>query len=1206
MKTIGLTKEQKEELDKFGANTWFVEYLHEQYEKNPSQLPVQWQKFFGKVTGKSEDNGQLASKQNGTLFNLGNIEFPVPGEEDETQIIAGGPAKILENMNSSLTVPVATSQRTIPVKLLEENRRVLNQFLQKKNAGKVSFTHLISWAILKAVEKVPVLNNAFTIINGKPYIIKRRNINLGLAIDIEKKDGSHSLIVPNIKYANRMNFKQFWDTYDDLVNRSRKGLIDPAEFAGTTITLTNPGTIGTAASVPRLMVGQGTIIATGVIQYSPEYQAMSPSTISALGVSKVMTITSTYDHRIIQGAESGLFLKEINELLLGKDNFYNEIFEALKIPYMPYTWKADYQPGIFDNAANTEEIEKQAKVLQLINLYRVRGHLIANLDPLGFQTPYHPELDPATYSLTIWDMDRYFITGGFSGLKTASLRQILDILQRTYCEKIGVEYMHIQNPEEKVWLQSKMEPIKNTPDFSPDFKKRILNKLINAETFEHFIHTKFIGHKRFSLEGSETLIPVLDMLLEDASQSNVLEVVLGMAHRGRLNVLANIIGKSYESILSEFEDIKDPESIAGSGDVKYHLGATGKYITYSGKMITVSVASNSSHLEWVNPVVEGIVRAKQTRLGDNKAHRKILSVLIHGDAAFAGQGIVAETLNLSQLSGYRTGGTVHIIINNQIGFTTTPEDARSSVYASDVAKMIQAPIFHVNGDDPEASLWVTRLAFEYRQIFKKDVVIDLFGYRKHGHNEGDEPGFTQPLLYDKIKSHPSVKEIYEKTLLNSQVLSEEVINGMNEEITNELGVAFDKIKKRSISFNIDAPLAVPKEKIEAIKPMRDTSISEEVLITIVEKSTALPEGFSIHPKLKKFLEKRKDIIEGKSGAEWAFAETLAFGSLLLEGTPVRLSGQDSVRGTFSQRHLALTDIKSGNDYVPLNYLSKNQAQLEPLDSFLSEAAVLGFEYGYSTADPLALVIWEAQFGDFANGAQVIIDNFIVASYDKWHLPNSLVLLLPHGYEGQGPEHSSARLERFLILCAEENIQVCYPSTPAQYFHVLRRQIKNAVQKPLILMTPKSLLRLPEAKSPREDFIKGAFREIIDDESIDGKDNIRKVLLTSGKVYYDLMKFRNDNKITDTAIVRIEQFYPYKQDQAKQVIRSYTNAKEIVWVQEEPKNMGAWNFLYPRLTDDLSEGQKLSYSGRPEGASPAVGSAKISNQQQHDLVANAFR
>ncbi len=787
MKTLELTKEQKEELEKFGANTWFVEYLHRQFLENPSSLPEQWQKFFGKVTGDNKTNGKTNNQQTANLMSgFKNIKMPEPNEEDETQIIAGSSERILENMINSLSIPVATSQRSVPVKLLEENRKIINHYLKKKNRGKVSFTHLISWAILKAVSSIPAMNNAFSVVNNKNVIIKRKNVNLGLAIDLERKDGSHSLIVPNIKNANSKNFHEFWEAYEDLVNRSRKGQIDPSEFLGTTITLTNPGTIGTAASVPRLMVGQGTIVATGAIQYSPEYQAMSPSTISTLGISKVMTVTSTYDHRIIQGAESGLFLKEIQELLLGKDNFYEEIFESLSIPMKPLSWETDYQPGIFDSASNTEEIEKQAKVLQLINLYRVRGHLIANLDPLGFQTPYHPELDPATFGLTLWDLDRYFITGGFSGLKTATLRQILEILQKTYCEKIGAEYMHIQNPAEKIWIQNKMEPVKNIPNFDLDSKKTILDKLIIAESFEHFIHNRFIGHKRFSLEGSETLIPVLDMILNDASDNGIQEVVLGMAHRGRLNVLANIIGKPYDSIFSEFEDIPDPNSIEGSGDVKYHLGATGKYKTRNGKNISVSVASNPSHLEWVNPVVEGIVRAKQTRLGDDKQHRKVMSLLIHGDAAFAGQGIVAETLNLSQLSGYRTGGTVHIIINNQIGFTTTPEDARSSVYATDVAKMIQAPIFHVNGDDPEAALWVAKFAFEFRQIFKKDVVIDLFGYRRHGHNEGDEPGFTQPLLYEKIKNHPSVKEIYSQSLLKEKALTSDEIEKMNDEIINVL------------------------------------------------------------------------------------------------------------------------------------------------------------------------------------------------------------------------------------------------------------------------------------------------------------------------------------------------------------------------------------------------------------------------------------
>ncbi|HLG32746.1 MAG TPA: multifunctional oxoglutarate decarboxylase/oxoglutarate dehydrogenase thiamine pyrophosphate-binding subunit/dihydrolipoyllysine-residue succinyltransferase subunit [Ignavibacteriaceae bacterium] len=1205
MKSKKLTKEQQEELEKFGANTWFVEYLHKQYSENPEEVPEQWRKFFSEVGGKEGGNGK-GSDTGIDGVNLQNLNLPQPGEEDEVQVIAGSSEKILTNMNTSLTIPVATSQRSIPVKVLEENKILINNYLKKQNKGKISFTHLISWAILKAIKKNPSLNNAFTVLNNKPHIIKRKDVNLGLAIDIEKKDGSRSLIVPNIKKANRLNFIEFWGAFDDLITKARKGTIDPAEFFGTTITLTNPGTLGTVASVPRLMVGQGAIIATGAIQYNAEYQAMSPATISALGISKVMNITSTYDHRIIQGAESGLFLKEINELLLGKDNFYDEIFESLQLPVKPLKWETDYQPGIFESGGSTEEIVKQAKVLQLINLYRVRGHLNAHLDPLSTNVNYHPELDPSNYNLTLWDLDRYFITGGFGGLKTATLRQILDVLQKTYCEKIGVEYMHIQNPAEKVWLQDKMEPVKNLPACDVETKKRILQKLVFAESLEHFIHKKFIGHKRFSLEGSETLIPVLDILLNEASRQNISEVVLGMAHRGRINVLTNIIGKSYDSIFSEFEDIKDPNSIAGSGDVKYHLGATGKYKTQDGKIITVSVASNPSHLEWVNPVVEGIVRAKQTRISDEKSHQKIMSLLIHGDAAFAGQGIVAETLNLSQLSGYRTGGTVHIIVNNQIGFTTTPEDARSSQYATDVAKMIQAPIFHVNGDDPEASIWVTKLAFEFRQIFKKDVVIDLFGYRRHGHNEGDEPGFTQPLLYEKIKSHPSVRKIYADKLLNEEIVTENEINKIYKGFDDTLTKAFDKIKREISKFEIDIPLAVPVKMIgEHSSESSKTNLTEELFNEVIEGITRVPVEFRGHPKLSKFLERRKKILDSSENADWALAESIAFGSLLLEGTPVRLSGQDSVRGTFSQRHLALTDMTTGEEHVPLNHIRQGQAHIEALDSLLSEAAVLGFEFGYSTADPLALVIWEAQFGDFVNAAQVIVDNFIVASYEKWQVPNSLVMLLPHGFEGQGPEHSSARLERFLILCAENNMQVCNASTPSQYFHLLRRHIKHKMQIPLVIMTPKSLLRLPQASSAKEEFITGRFHEVLDDAFVTSKNSVTKILFTSGKIYYDLVDFRDKNKNENTAIVRLEQFYPFPSKQIKKMLMSYPSLKNIVWVQEEPMNMGAWSFVSQRLLTQIERDIKLSYAGRVESASPAVGSYHISIRDQKRLLKEAF-
>ncbi len=1206
MKPEKLTKKQKEEIEKFGANTWFVESLYKQYEQKPEEVPDQWKNFFGNVENKNVGNAHLSSETTGSLTIPKNIEMPKPGEEDEIKVIAGSSQRILDNMNSSLTIPVATSQRTIAVKLLEENRIIINQHLQKKNEGKVSYTHIISWAILKALIKVPALNNGFTILNGKPNILIRKNVNLGLAIDIERKDGTRSLLVPNIKAANKLNFKEFWKAYDDIVSRSRKGTIDPAEFLGTTVTLTNPGTIGTVSSIPRLMIGQGAIIATGAIQYNAEYQAMSSSTISSLGISKVMNITSTYDHRIIQGAESGMLLREINDLLLGKDGFYEEIFNLLKIPSRPMQWESDYQPGGFDNGISTDEIIKQAKVLQLINMYRVRGHLLADLDPLGTRAVYHPELDPSSFNLTVWDLDRHFVTGGFGALKTATLREVINILQKTYCEKIGVEYMHIQNPAEKVWLQSKMEPSKNSPSFDNNVKKNVLDKLIKAELFENFIHTKFVGHKRFSLEGSETLIPVMDKILNQAAEHGIEEIVLGMSHRGRLNVLTNIIGKSYESIFNEFEDNKDPNTIQGSGDVKYHLGATGKYPTGNGKSVVISVASNPSHLEWVDPVVEGIVRAKQTRLGDSKAHQRVMPILIHGDAAFAGQGVVAETLNLSQLSGYRTGGTIHIIVNNQIGFTTTPEDSRSTTYATDVAKMIQAPIFHVNGDDPEAALWVTQIAFEYKLIFKKDVVIDLFGYRRHGHNEGDEPGFTQPLLYDKIKLHTSVKNLYVQKLLNDGTVNSTEVEQLHTSFSNELGKAFETIKRKGASFTNDPPLAVSKKELLSFHKSESTAITEETLKEVIISLSTLPNEFNGHPKLDKFLEKRKKLIDGSEAADWALAESIAFGSLLLEGTPVRLSGQDSVRGTFSQRHIAFTDIKTGKEYFPLNHISNSQAKLEALDSSLSEAAVLGFEYGYSTADPLALVLWEAQFGDFANGAQIIIDNFIVASYEKWGLPNGVVMLLPHGFEGQGPEHSSARLERFLILCAEDNMQVCNITTPSQYFHILRRQVKKAVRKPLVIMAPKSMLRLPEAKSPKENFISGKFEEILDDELINNKKDAAKIIITSGKVYYDLTKYRTKNKIGNTAIVRIEQFYPFNKKRFVEILELYPNAKKIIWLQEEPKNMGAWNFLQGRIGELITDQQKLICVSRPESASPAVGSGKLSNQQQINLVEEAYK
>jgi len=1047
------------------------------------------------------------------------------------------------------------------------------------------------------------MNFAFTIVNNEPQVIKRKEINIGLAIDLEKKDGTRSLIVPNIKKADTMNFREFFDAYNDIITRARKNKIEISDFQHISISLTNPGTLGTVSSSPRLMVGQGCIVATGSIDYPAGFQAATKDTISSLGISKVMNITSTYDHRIIQGAESGLFLKKIDKLLTGEENFYEHIFEDLKIPFKPIGWSLDNNPDDFGGLRNIKEIEKQSKAIQLINMFRVRGHLIANLDPLKPKAHYHPELDPVNYGFTVWDYDREFITDGLGGLHSAKLRDILEMLHDTYCENIGVEYRHIQDPEEKLWLQSNMESVRNKPIFNSYVKKNILYKLIQAEKFEQYIDKKYLGHKRFSLEGSETLIPVLDFLLNDAANEGVSELMLGMAHRGRLNVLANIIGKSMYSIFSEFEDINDINSVQGSGDVKYHLGAAGVYHTFDGKDIKVSVASNPSHLEFINPVVEGIVRAKQINSKDTEKNN-IIPVLIHGDAAFAGEGIVAETLNLSQLQGYRTGGTIHLIINNQIGFTTPPADARSSIYASDVAKMVQAPIFHVNGDDPESTLWVTKLAYEFKMKFNKDVVVDIFSYRRLGHNETDEPGFTQPLMYKIIREHKSVRKIYEDKLIYEKIISTDDSKEMENKIHNLMETDYNKAHKESLEFNTDIPLAISKDVIKIFKNDKPTNISFDILKKITEGITVFPPDFSIHPKLVKFIENRKDFLNKDNSVDWSFAEALAFGSLLLENNPVRLSGQDSARGTFSQRHVVMTDYISGKEYIPLNNIAKNQAIIEPLDSLLSEAAVLGFEYGYSTADPVTLVLWEAQFGDFANGAQVIIDNFIVSSYNKWKLPNNLVMLLPHGSEGQGAEHSSARIERYLALCADGNIILCNPTTPAQYFHLLRRQAKMIERRPLIIFTPKSLLRHPEVRSTKDEFINGTFKEIIDDNS-ENKNSVEKIILTSGKVYYDLLKYRKENNIKNTAIIRLEQYYPYPQKELKEILNQYINLKKLIWAQEEPKNMGAIGFLITKLTKENLGDIEIEFISRSSSPSPAPGSYKIFAETQKKLIEEAF-
>lgn len=1239
-------------LEQFGSNYWFVSDLFQKFLEDGSQVTGYWQDYFSRLTGQQPvassgkaaeeislndspaDNSAAQRDESANLPASGTAKArtgssagaaAVPAQAAETSSdaripenylrIAGAQAKIIDNMNSSLSIPVATSQRTISVKLLDENRRIINQYRKKSGLAKVSFTHIIAFAIVKAVKDHPSLNNSYAVFDGKPYLVKKEKINLGIAVDIERKDKVRSLIVPNIKDAGRLNFEEFAQAYDDIIERSRTGRIEPSDFQETTITLTNPGTVGTVSSIPRLMTGQGLIIAIGVIEYPAEYQAVSPETITMLGIGKIMNLTSTYDHRIIQGAESGLFLKELSELLLGRSGFYEELFSDMHIPQHPVAWEEDisgsrpaesFPASALGSAAS---VEKQARILQLINYYRVRGHLIANLNPLGTQTFYHPELDPSTYGFTIWDYDRTYITGGLAGKETATLREILDVLHRTYCEKLGVEYMHIQNPEEKQWLQQMMEPKHNQPELTAEDKKRILWKLTTAEAFEHFLHNKYIGHKRFSLEGSETVIPVLDQILQLSGDCDVDELFMGMAHRGRLNILANIIGKPYEKIFSEFEGNIDPDSVQGTGDVKYHLGASGRVPLRSGKTITVSVASNPSHLEWVNPVVEGVVRAKQKRKGDENRSR-IIPLLIHGDAAFAGQGVVSETLNLSQLKGYRTGGTIHIIINNQIGFTTNPDEARSSMYASDAAKMVQSPIIHVNGDDPEYSLWAAEIAFEYRQKFHKDVVIDLFGFRRHGHNEGDDPAYTQPLMYQKIKKHPGVKEIYKNKLLREKLITEDEFKEMERLVYECLENGFNDSKTDTTHFSAAIPLAVTEEEIRNTPPDSRTSVDYQSVKAIADSITKLPEGFDINPKLLNMLNKRRGLLESSDYMlDWAYAETLAFGSLLKEGIPVRLSGQDSARGTFSQRHLILTNTRTGEEILPLNNLSVNGVSIEALDSLLSEAAVVGFEFGYSVADPLTLVLWEAQFGDFANGAQVIIDNFLTTSMQKWEQPNNLVLLLPHGYEGQGPEHSSARIERFLTLCAQDNMSVCYPTTPAQYFHLLRRQAKLRPGKPMVVFTPKSLLRLAEARSPVSELTDDSyFKNVIaEDSAIDDRSNNDKtsrIVFHTGKVHYDLKKFASENNISDALLVRLEQLYPFPEKEISEILNSHNDA-QLIWAQEEPENMGAGNYFFRKMNKCFPE-IKIRYAGRAESASPAAGSLTVHNKEQQQIMEKALK
>jgi 2-oxoglutarate decarboxylase len=1090
------------------------------------------------------------------------------GNGEQLIPLRGAAARIAENMVASLSIPVASSYRHIPVRVLEENRNLINKHRALQGKGKLSFTHIIAWAIVKALKSNPSLNHAFAENEGQPFRIVRTNVNIGLAIDVPGKDGSRALLVPNIKNADGMSFAQFAQAYDDIVARARANKIQIADFQGTTISLTNPGTVGTLGSVPRLMPWQGAIIAIGAMDFPAEFAGATEETRAMLGLSKVLMVTCTYDHRIIQGAESGSFLAKVKQLLLGEDNFYDQAFRDLKIPFLPIKWQSDKQISPTRYAAVNADVAKEAAVIQIINAYRVRGHLLANTNPLGTDPVYHAELDPSAYGLSIWDLDRPFLAGAVKAPSGAiasymqpyeTLREILDRLRQTYCASIGVEYMHIQEPAQKQWLQDRMEATMNLWTLEPAARERILQRLIQAEEFEHFLQNRFVGQKRFGLEGCESTIAVLDEVLDRCANENGHEAVIGMAHRGRLNVLANVVGKSMLQLFSEFEGEPNPDSVQGSGDVKYHLGASGIHRSSQGKEILVSVAFNPSHLEAVDPVVEGLVRPKQDRLGDTERAR-VIPILIHGDAALPGQGVVAEVLQLSQLEGYTTGGTIHLVINNQIGFTTNPLYGRTSVYCTDIARGVQSPIFHVNADDPEACIRVAQLAYDYRQQFKRDVFIDLVGYRRQGHNEADDPSYTQPVMYRKVKATPTVATKYSERLIREKLLGQDQVDSLRNAERDRLNEVFDLAKKKREEFIYEEFSQAPADEVN--QPIPATAADLSTLKTVIEACTALPEDFHLHPKLKTLIDRRRAVLNG-SPTDWGFAETLAFGSLVLEGTPVRLSGEDCTRGTFTQRHLGFYDYESGDTYIPLQHLP-DAARFDTYDSLLSEYAVMGFEFGYSVADPLTLTLWEAQFGDFVNGAQIIIDQFLVSAEVKWNQPSGLVLLLPHGFEGQGPEHSSARLERFLQLCAENNIQVCNCTTPAQYFHMLRRQMyggpdRRGIRKPLIVFTPKSLLRHPKAVSNLSDLTSGAFQEVISDTTVVGS-GARRILLCSGKVYYDLLARREESGQNNIAIIRLEQLYPFPKRRLTDVLRRYSDAAEIYWVQEEPENMGAWYFV----------------------------------------------
>ncbi|MBV7295073.1 multifunctional oxoglutarate decarboxylase/oxoglutarate dehydrogenase thiamine pyrophosphate-binding subunit/dihydrolipoyllysine-residue succinyltransferase subunit [Corynebacterium sp. TAE3-ERU12] len=1242
----------------FGQNEWLVDEMFQQYKEDPQSVDEEWREYFSKnssgaeatsapaasdapnTTAKQKPKKATTSKKSAPMAKraaateeeerdtarrpsrgpeptksphktpspkakqspmekAANVAAP---EASETQL-KGIAKAIAKNMEASLEIPTATSVRDMPARLMFENRALINDQLARSRGGKISFTHIIGYAMVKAVMLHPDMNNRYEVKDGKPTIVTPEHINLGLAIDMPAKDGSRALVVAAIRECEKMSFAEFLEAYNDIINRARNGKLTGKDFSGVTISLTNPGGIGTRHSVPRLTGGQGAIIGVGSMDYPAEFSGASADRLAELGVGKLVTITSTYDHRIIQGAESGEFLRTMSQMLID-DHFWDHIFYSMGVPYTPVRWAQD--------VPNTG-IDKNTRVMRLIEAYRMRGHLLADIDPLHFNAmgtmPDHRDLDIATHGLSLWDYDRTFNVGGFGGKESMTLREVLGRLRNAYCLKVGTEYMHILDADEREWLQDRIEGGQPKPTNAE--QKYILQKLNAAEAFENFLQTKYVGQKRFSLEGAEGLIPMMDAAIDTAAGAGLDEVVIGMPHRGRLNVLANIVGKPMSQIFTEFEGNMDPAQAGGSGDVKYHLGTTGEHIQMFGDgEIDVTLTANPSHLEAVNPVVEGLARAKQDTLNKGEDGYTVMPMLLHGDAAFAGLGVVQETLNLMDLRGYKVGGTIHIVVNNQIGFTTAPYNGRSSYYSTDLAKAYGCPVFHVNGDDPEAVVWVAQLAVEYRNRFHKDVFIDLVCYRRRGHNEADDPSITQPLMYNIIDDKESVRAQYTEDLIGRGDLSKEEAEAARRDFHDQMESVFNEVRASESAGPGD------QTGIAASQPLPhglDTSIDKPTLVEMGQYFVNTPEGFTTHKRIAPVAKKRAKMVK-EGDIDWAAAELFALGSLAGEGRLIRLAGEDSRRGTFTQRHAVLVDRDTAGEYTPLDVYAQDQGnggRFLTYNSSLTEFAGMGFEYGYSLGNPDAVVLWEAQFGDFANGAQTIIDQYVSSGEAKWGQTSKLVLLLPHGYEGQGPDHSSARIERFLQLCAEGSFTVAQPSDPANYFHLLRRHALSELHRPLVVFTPKSMLRNKAAVSPIDGFVKKTkFESVLDDPRyVAGeadREKVTKLLFCSGKIYYDLAKKRAEEGHDDVAIVRLEMLHPVPYNRIRQVYQSYPNAEDIRWVQDEPANQGPWPFLALQLPELLPDMPKVKRVSRRAQSSTATGVGKVHNMEEKALLEAAFK